>query len=130
MMTKQEHIDFWKNNSDENYHTAIYNLNGKQYVFTLFLFHLTIEKLLKAHWIKDNIINTPPFTHDLKNIYSQTDLDLEITQIDFLALVSDWNISTRYPDYKNSLFRKASQEYVLEQKKQIDLLRQCLLEKL
>jgi len=113
MMTKQEHIDFWKNNSHENYNTAIYNLNGKQYVFTLFLFHLTVQKLLKAHWIRDNIINTPPFTHDLKNIYAQTDLDLEITQIDFLALVSDWNFSIRYPDYKNSLFRKATKEYVI-----------------
>ena len=35
MMTKLVHIDFWKNNSDENYNSAIYNLNGKQYVFTL-----------------------------------------------------------------------------------------------
>lgn len=51
-------------------------MSGKQNVFALFAFHLTIEKLLKAIWVKDNIENTPPRQHDLTFIYNQTDLKL------------------------------------------------------
>lgn len=51
-------------------------MGGKQNVFALFAFHLTIEKLLKAIWVKDNIENTPPRHHDLTFIYNQTDLKL------------------------------------------------------
>jgi HEPN domain-containing protein len=45
-------------------------MSGKQNVFALFAFHLTIEKLLKAIWVKDNIENTPPRQHDLTFIYN------------------------------------------------------------
>ncbi|MDX2189642.1 MAG: HEPN domain-containing protein [Bacteroidota bacterium] len=130
MLTKQGHIDFWVNSSARDYESALYNIKGKQYVFALFLFHLTIEKLLKAHWIKDNIGNTPPYSHDLKYLVGNTELDLKIEQIDFLVLANDWNISTRYPDYKETLFKKATSQYVEDQKIKVDDLRKCLLEKL
>lgn len=79
--------------------------------------------------MKDNVSNTPPFTHDLKNIYSSTELDLEIEQIDFLAIVNDWNISAKYPDYKRSLYKKATDTYTMLQIERVKELRQCLLEK-
>ena len=128
-MTKAEHVEFWLTNSNEDLETALYNFEGKKYVYALFFLHLSLEKVLKAIWIKDNLSNTPPFTHDLKSIYNNTDLDLEIEQIDFLSVVNDWNISTRYPDYKRSLYKKATKEYTQIQIEKVKSLRTCLLEK-
>lgn len=130
MMTKQEHIDFWKNTADENWDTALYNYQGKQYVMTLFMFDLVIEKLIKAHWVKDNISNTPPRSHDLKFLVSETELELNSKHYDLLSIVTDWNISTRYPDYKLKLHKIANETYMQEQLHNIEELRRCLLEKL
>ena len=69
-MNKNDHIKWWTNEALRNWETAIYLLNGKQNVFALFAFHLTIEKILKAVWVKDNIENTPPRNHDLTFIYN------------------------------------------------------------
>lgn len=129
MMSKEQHIDFWLKNADEDLDTALYNFDGGRNVYCLFFLHLCIEKILKAIWIKDNITNTPPFTHDLKTLYSATEIDLEIDQIDFLSIINDWNISARYPDYKRSLAVKATSSYTLQQIEKVKHLKQCLLEK-
>ena len=99
-MNKQEHIDWWVAESDRNWQTAIFNKDGKQNVFSLFAFHLCVEKLLKAVWIKDNTDNFPPRTHDLTKIYNETDLDLDYKWYALLVIVSEWNLEGRYPDYK------------------------------
>ncbi len=130
MMTKQEHIDFWINSAAENWDTAMYNFKGKRYVMCLFMFDLVIEKLIKAHWVKDNISNTPPRSHDLKFLINETELELEPRLYDFLSLITDWNISTRYPDYKMKLHKMATENYMKEQLKTIEELKKCLLEKL
>jgi HEPN domain-containing protein len=64
----------------------------------LFMLHLTIEKLFKAHWVKDNIDNFPPRTHDLQFLHNQADLDIPAEDYDYLAVVNQWSIDTRYPD--------------------------------
>ncbi len=73
MLNKQELINYWRKLAEDDLSTAIYNLQGHKALATLFFFHLAIEKLLKAHWIKDNIGNTPPFTHDLQKLYTETE---------------------------------------------------------
>jgi HEPN domain-containing protein len=130
MMSKEDHIKFWIENSEEDWAAAEFNLKAKLYVYALFLFHLSIEKLMKAHWVKDNVSNTPPFSHDLKFLSGQTDLELSLEDMDFLTLVNDWNISGRYPDYKRSLSKKATEEYMMSHFGRTERLRKCLLEKI
>ena len=112
MMTKEDHIAWWKSSSEDNWETAIYLKNGRQNLFALFAFHLVIEKLLKAHWVKDNVSNQPPRTHDLNEIYQQTELNLLFEQVDYLNAINNWNIEGRYPDYKNKIQRQASDQYL------------------
>ena len=83
MLSKEELINYWKTMAEEDISTAIYNLKGHKALATLFFFHLAIEKLLKAHWVKDNLANTPPFTHDLQKIFSETNLKLEVEQLEY-----------------------------------------------
>ena len=62
MLTKEEHIAYWKREAERNWETAIYLQKGSQRVMALFMLHLVTEKLLNAHWVKDNIDNQPPRT--------------------------------------------------------------------
>jgi len=106
------------------------NYNGKQFVMCLFIFDLLIEKLITAHWVKDNLLNTPPCSHDLKYILNETNRELEPKLHDFLFIVNDWNIPKRYPDYKMKLNKMANVAYMKNQLTIVTALRTCLLEKL
>lgn len=129
-MNKKQFADWWKNEALKNWETAIYLMNGKQNVFALFTFHLTIEKLLKAHWVKDNVDNSPPRTHDLSLLYNQTELELENGFVDYLSIVNEWNIESRYPDYKLKIYKRATDDYMKEHFEKISKLNECLLQKL
>ncbi len=130
MLTKEEHIAYWKREAARNWETAIYLQKGSQRVMALFMLHLVTEKLLKAHWVKDNIDNQPPRTHDLQNRHNQTELDLPTEDYDYLAIVNQWSIDTRYPDYKEKIYNVATESYLASQVEKILKLKICLLEKL
>jgi HEPN domain-containing protein len=53
-LTKEEHILYWIEQADDSWEGAIALIKGKRYMLALFCWHLTIEKLLKAIWIKNN----------------------------------------------------------------------------
>lgn len=125
-MTKEEHIKWWIDESDRNWETAIHNLAAKQFVFALFAFHLSLEKLLKAIWVKDNADNYPPRTHDLTKLHNESDLELENGWYDYLGTINDWNIESRYPDYKLKLYKRADMEYLLNHQIKLNKLRHIL----
>ncbi len=129
-MTKTEYQEYWKTEAAQNWETATYLMQGKQFVMSLFMLHLVLEKLLKAHWVKDNVDNFPPRIHDLQYLHNQSELDLPATAYDYLAIVNQWNIDTRYPDFKKKIYSIASMEYTEEQFIKVNQLRICLLEKL
>jgi HEPN domain-containing protein len=80
-MTKKDHIIYWKESALQDFETANVLFDGKRYMMCLFVCHLGIEKLLKAHWVKDNIDNFPPFTHNLELLHNQTSLNLSADDI-------------------------------------------------
>ncbi|MEI7979742.1 MAG: hypothetical protein WCI53_12920 [Bacteroidota bacterium] len=43
-MTKQEYIDFWVAQAEEDWQTALYLKAGNKNLFLLFTLHLVIEK--------------------------------------------------------------------------------------
>ncbi|MBS1682234.1 MAG: HEPN domain-containing protein [Bacteroidetes bacterium] len=88
MLTKEGHIDFWKKEAEKNWETALYLIHGRHFVMALFMFHLVIEKLLKAHWVKDNTDNFPPRTHDFNTC------TIKLTLICPLTITSIWLLLT------------------------------------
>lgn len=52
-------MGYWKKLAVVDLETSKYNLEGARNTVALFFFHLSIEKLLKAHWVKSNISNFP-----------------------------------------------------------------------
>ena len=47
-MTKNEHINYWKNMAERDWNAVNSLFETKNYVQALFFAHLVIEKLLKA----------------------------------------------------------------------------------
>ena len=130
MFSKNDHIKYWRQTGLDSWDTATYLSNGKKFPEALFLFCLAIEKLLKANWVKDNINNYPPRIHDLHSILAETNVDLDSEQLDFLDTVNRWNIEGRYPDYRFTLKRIATEDYMSKQFEKLKLLKECLLESL
>ena len=129
-MNKNDHIEYWRQLAISDFDTAVYNVAGKMHVPALFFFHLCIEKILKANWVKDNMIFTPPFTHDLQKIASETDIEWSAENFDYLSVINTWNIEARYPDYKRTLQKIASAHYMKIQQKKVAALLQWLEQKL
>jgi len=81
----------------------------KHYDWSLFIWHLAIEKILKAKIVSLNqeII----YTHDLVRLakLARIPLDQELTSQ--LNEITTFNIEARYDDYKLSFYKKANLEY-------------------
>lgn len=68
MLTKDEHIKYWVDTAKKDWKTVQNMFGTKDYLPALFFSHLVLEKLCKAHWVKDNHGNTPPKIHNLPDI--------------------------------------------------------------
>jgi HEPN domain-containing protein len=130
MLTKEQHIEFWKKTAIEDWDTAEYNMQGKRNTAALFFFHLCIEKLLKAAWVKANVSHTPPFSHDLVNLANQTEIDLDAEWYDYMNTINRWNIEGRYPDYKMKLHSIANEDYMQLHYHKVGSLKKWLLSKI
>ncbi len=129
-MTKQDHIDYWVKTAAKDW-KAIQDLyKTKNYVHALFWSHLVLEKLLKAHWVKDNEGNTPPKIHRLVTILDNTKLELSDSDKQFLSEMNQFQLEGRYPDYKNELYKKYKSVNTKKILDEVNRLRTCLLKKL
>lgn len=129
-MGKKEIIAHWLTMAERDW-TSVQALHqAGQYMHALFFSHLVIEKILKAHWAKDNEESEPPRIHDLEFQYTQTDLKLSADHVDFLGVMNSWNLEGRYQDYKDKFYKRATKTYTEGKLKQVDQLRSCLLSEL
>lgn len=128
-MTRDELITFWVNSSDKDFKTMKNLFRSKDYHWSLFIGHLVLEKLLKAYYVK-NVDVSPPFIHDLYRIAEKSELLLTEDQKDFLELVSKFNISARYPDFKEKFYKKCTREYAEKNIIKIEEFRKWLQKKI
>ena len=129
-MKKEQIIEYWANAANRDWKAAQDLASSSNLVQALFFAHLVIEKLLKAHWIKDNSEDFPPRTHNLEFLLSQTSLSVPLEDIDELRIMSAWNIEGRYQDYKDLIFRATTKTYVTEKFETVNRIREWLLEQL
>jgi len=106
-------VKYWVKSSDSDYATMEYLFKGKNYSWALFLGHLTVEKLLKAYYVKNVSVNTP-FIHDLLRIAEKAKLGLSEEQKDFLDILTGFNIKARYDDYKSGFYKMCTQKFTAE----------------
>ena len=113
-MTKEEHIDYWIKTAEHDIKAMQNIFNAGSYDWALFIGHLALEKISKALWVKNNINNIPPKIHDLVKLSDEAQLVLSDPEKEFLLEVNDFNLETRYPDYKMDFHKKCTREFAEE----------------
>ena len=85
--------------------------NAEKYNWCLFIAHLVLEKMLKALFILRNDNKIPPKTHNLLKLAEKSGLKLTEERQIFLDEVNSFNLESRYPDYKNTFYKKCDKEF-------------------
>jgi HEPN domain-containing protein len=109
-MKKDEIVKYWIDLSDVDFKAMNSLFENAHYVWALFVGHLVIEKMLKAYYVKVVDSNVPKI-HHLLQIAERSELELSDLQKDFLLEVTAFNIKTRYPDYKQRFYKKATKDF-------------------
>jgi HEPN domain-containing protein len=103
-MNIEEQINYWITTAEYDLPVAEHLFESGYYVWCLFIGHLVLEKILKAHYVKDTG-DTPPKIHDLVKLAERTKLNLKRDQIEFLVKANNYNLESRYPDFKLAAFK-------------------------
>lgn len=106
---QKEVMRFWLESARRDRDTARSLLESKHYDWSLFVFHLAIEKILKALVIQKEI--TPPFTHKLLQLVQIAGIEITEEQTDWLTEITEFNIEARYPDAKQEFYTKVTAEF-------------------
>ncbi len=124
-------MNFWIESSEEDYNVMKVLYANKKNNYCLFFGHLVIEKLLKALYAKENK-NAPyaPKSHDLLYLAEKINLKLTEEQEDIFDLITKFNMSARYDDYKKEFYFKCTDEYTSKQLKNIEEVRKWLKDQL
>ncbi len=126
-MNKEELIKYWLEASEIDYKAMNNLFESKDYVWSLFIGHLVIEKLLKALIVKRDQ-EVVPKIHNLNKLADVALLKLDEVQKNLLDVITSFNIEARYPDYKNEFYKKCDYKFTSEHINQIKKLRLWLLE--
>lgn len=103
-------VKYWKDLSDYDIITAKFMFQTKRYPYCLFLCHLSIEKILKSLIVKQTKINAP-YTHNLIDLAKRIGIKFSEDDKNLLADLTEFNLETRYPEWKKEFYRKATKKY-------------------
>lgn len=130
MKTKEDYIKFWIEQSQDDWNAVNTLFKGSNYLQSLFFAHLVIEKLCKSIWIKFNIENIPPKTHNLIHLLSATPIKLTDEISEFLLNLNRFQLEGRYPDYLQKMHNICNERFTKSVLETTNNLRLWLLEKL
>jgi len=129
-MTKEQHINHWVNTAQYDWEGVENAFSTKNYLHCLFWAHLVLEKLAKAHWVKKHEDNIPPKIHNIVRLLEQSNIDLGEDTMKFLEMFIRFQLSARYPDYINDMYKVCTKDYTARQLEKVKEVRTCLLEML
>lgn len=122
-------VQFWQESSNQNYETMQHLMQSKDYSWALFLGHLVVEKLLKAHYVKTHQKH-PLFIHDLLRLANKAEIQLTEQQEEWLDEITTFNLNTRYDNYKQEFSARCTLEYTTYWIKKIETIRLWLINQL
>jgi HEPN domain-containing protein len=127
-MTRDELIAHWLESAEDNFCSMQNMFASGEFVWSLFVGHLCIEKLLKACYVK--YVDAPvPRIHDLYKLADRSGLIMTEEQKDALQYVGMFNIEARYEEYKREFHQKCTKAFAEQSIATIKELRAWLLEK-
>lgn len=130
MMTKQDYINFWIEQAEDDWTAVDTLLKGRNFMQSLFFAHLVIEKLCKSLWIKYKEENVPPRTHNLIQLLTSTPIDLSDDRSELILSLNRFQLEGRYPDYMTKMHNICNEQFTVSMLDSTNQLRLWLLEKL
>lgn len=132
-MTRDEKVQYWLDIVADDLELAEFLCQSRRWLYSAFMCHQVIEKMLKAYWTATSD-EVPPYIHEHKRLAELCGLYQELSdeQRLFLHEIRLMNIEARYPDYKRSVARALNEDKtkkIVEQTKQMQqwILQKCLL---
>ena len=106
-----EKVSYWVDLAEYDLKTAEAMLETKRLLYVGFMCHQTIEKMLKAYYVKKNE-NKPPFIHNLAMLANKSKMydKLNDEQKNLLDTLEPLNIEARYPTDKEKVFKSLTNE--------------------
>ena len=114
-------VEYWRKTADYDYETMLYLFRGKRYLYSLFLGHIILEKILKA-LVAQETKKQAEYTHDLARLRKAAKINLSPDQVDLLYEANEFNIRSRYPDIKLKFHERCTKEYTENYLKKIKKL--------
>jgi HEPN domain-containing protein len=118
-------VGHWIETSDCDFNAMLVLYNSQSYHWALFMGHITIEKLLKAYFVKKKGTHAP-LTHNLYRLAELSDMELNEEQSDWLYRITTFNINARYDDYKKEFYKICTKEFTEEWISKIKILQQWI----
>ena len=87
----------WIASAEYDLETARHMLVTKRYIYVVFMCHLALEKMLKAH-VTEVMQVAPPKIHNLIRLIQKCQLGLPENYMDFVSKINAASIPTRYPE--------------------------------
>jgi len=107
MIDTKSLVKYWQGTAEHSYETMISLYKSKRYSDCLFYGHIVLEKILKA-LVVTKIHKEAPFIHNLISLWNIAGLPLDDKIEIFLAEINEFNIRTRYPEYKLNFYKKCT----------------------
>ena len=99
----------WLSQAKYDLDTARAMFKTGRYIYCVFMCHLSIEKILKAHYVRENK-SVPPKTHDLIYLCENIKISLPEDKIDFINELNDISVFTRYPGQLKKILKEYSKK--------------------
>lgn len=103
---KYDKVQYWLKSAEDDWRVSQHLFRNRDYSYSLFFGHLTIEKILKAIYV-DRFDDNPPYTHRLIYLAEKASLKLSKEKMKLLEVITDFNLEARYPDENIRLRRDA-----------------------
>ena len=118
-------IEHWIETSDDDFNTMLTLFQSKTYHWALFMGHISIEKLLKAYFVKKNRIHAP-FTHNLYRLAELGGLEISEEYAEWFFKITTFNLNARYDDYKKEFYAICTADFTKEWIEKIKTLQQWI----
>ena len=99
MVNVPKQVEYWRVSSDEDFAAAQSLLEKGHLRHCLFLAHLAVEKMLKAH-VTRQTKEVPPRIHNLTRLAEIANLKPDAEQAEFLREFGIYQLEGRYPDFE------------------------------
>ena len=103
-------VAHWIETSNDDFETMLTLYNSKSYGWALFIGHISLEKLLKALYVK-RYNKHAPLTHNLYRLGELNGIEMSDEYSDWLDEITSFNINARYDDFKKEFYKLCTADY-------------------